>query len=103
MVIVELAEILAEEAGIQIHSRPGTRLIAVEDAPAFLDACATRRVRVLGFEGFYLRGDELHVDGSRIADLSSVTDVDQSIAEARRIVDEVATVELMLDFTLATG
>jgi hypothetical protein len=97
---MDLAEQLSEQAGVRLHRRPRMDLIAVDDAHAFLDACAARGVRVLGIEGFYLRGDELHVDMSRIADFSSVTDASQSIDESRRFVDEVGVANLMLDFTL---
>jgi hypothetical protein len=97
---MDLTEQLAEQAGVRLHRRPGVDLITVEDAHAFLDACAARRVRILGVEGFYQRGNELHVDMSRIADFSSVTDASQSIDESRRFVDEVAAADLMLDFTL---
>lgn len=97
---MDLAEQLAEQAGVRLYRRPRMDLIAVEDANAFLDACASRSVRILGIEGFYLRGDELHVDISRIADFSSVTDASQSIDESRRFVDDVAVEGLMLDFTL---
>jgi hypothetical protein len=61
---------------------------------------AASGLRILGVDGFYLRDDEIHVDMSRIADFSSVTDASQSIDESRRFVDEVAVADLMLDFTL---
>lgn len=95
-----LSERLAEQAGVQLHRRPGVDLIAVADAHEFLDVCAGRGVRVLGVDGFYLRGDEVHVDMTRVGDFSSVVDVDLSIAESRSFVDAVAVPELMLDFVL---
>lgn len=97
---MDLADQLSEQAGVRLHRRPGADLIAVEDAHAFLDACVARSVRILGIEGFYLRGEEIHVDMSRIADFSSITHASQSIDESRRFVDEVAAPDLMLYFTL---
>jgi hypothetical protein len=91
---------LAEQAGVRLHQRPGADLINAEDAHAFLDACLDRGVRVLGAEGFQLRGEDLYVDMDRILDLSLVTGAADSVAEAKRFVDEVATPGLMLDFTL---
>jgi ATP-dependent DNA ligase len=67
---------------------------------AFLDACAARDLRVLGVEGFYVEGEAVRADMSRIADFSSVTDDRESIDEAKRFVDAVATPGLMLYFTL---
>jgi hypothetical protein len=92
---------LAKRAGVRLHPRPGADLVAAADAPRFLDACEAEGVRVLGAEGFYLRGDELWVDMERIADLSSVTDPDESIREARLFVGMVSAPDLLLDFTLA--
>jgi hypothetical protein len=96
----DLIEQLAERAGVRLDRRPGVDLIAVDDAGAFLDACAARGVRILGIEGFYLRGDEIHVDLSRIADYSAITDPSESIAESRRFIEAVRVPDLVLDFTL---
>lgn len=96
----DLAQQLAAAAGVRLHRRPRVDLIPVADAGAFLDACARREVRVLGVEGFYLRGDEVHVDLERILDLSAVGDPAASVAEAKRFIAEVAVPSLMLDFTL---
>lgn len=96
----DLIEQLADQAGIRLRRRPGVDLIAIDDAPAFLQACANRNVRILGVEGFYLRGDKVHVDMSRIADFSSVTDPRETVAESISFIETVRVPELMLDFTL---
>lgn len=75
--------------------------MAAAHAARFLDACEAEGVRVLGVEGFYLRGDELWVDMERIADFSSVTDPEESVRETRAFVTKVAVPDLVLDFTLA--
>jgi hypothetical protein len=95
-----LTEQLAERAGIRLHRSLRMELIAAADAHAFLDACAAQGTRVLGIEGFYLRGSELQPDMTRIGDFSSVDDVERSIDESRDFVDAVAVPELMLDFAL---
>jgi hypothetical protein len=97
----DLIEQLVETAGVRLHRRSGLDLIAVDDARLFLDACEARGVRILGIEGFYLRGDEVHADASRIADFSSVTAPSQTVDESTRFIQAVRAPELMLDFTLA--
>jgi hypothetical protein len=91
---------LAEQAGVHLHQRPGADLVGADDAPAFLDACLDRGIRVLGAEGFYLRGEDLFVDMERILDLSTVVGVAESVAEAQRFVADVACPGLLLTFTL---
>jgi hypothetical protein len=80
----DLMEQLAERAGVRLDRRLGIDLIAVDDAGAFLDACAAGGVRILGVESFYLRGDEIHGYLSRIADFSAISDPGESVAESRR-------------------
>lgn len=93
-------EYLAKRAGVRLRSRPGVDLVAAADAPRFLDACEAEGVRVLGLEGFTLRGEELWVDMERIADFSSVTDPDESVREGRLFVARVTAPGLLFDFTL---
>jgi hypothetical protein len=91
---------LAEQAGVPLLQPPSADFVGVDDAPAFLEACLERGIRVLGAEGFYLRGEDLYVDMERILDLSSVQGVDDSVVEAKRFVADVACEGLLLDFTL---
>jgi hypothetical protein len=86
-----LVERLAADADVLLRWHAGLPLVAARDADAFLDACDAEPVRVLGIEGFYLQGDDVRPDMSRIADLSSVADPAESVKEARRFLGRATT------------
>ena len=96
---MNLASEIAAEANIQTHGHPpGTTLIAIADASAFLDICDQRQLRVVGIEGFTIDDGMHRPDMERIADWSSTTDATLSVAESRRFLDEVGKPDLFLDF-----
>lgn len=92
---------IAASVGVDVRRAGSVELIASRDAEAFLDECARRGIRVLGFEGFRITDGETRSDMSAIADLSDVREPMESIDEARLTVTAVAQPELMLEFTLS--
>lgn len=97
-----LAEELAHEAGVSISASEGTSLIAGSDAATFLDHCESRRVRVLGIEGFGRRGAELVPDMDAILDLSGVADPQRSVVECRSFLGQLDPDVPVLDFVLSS-
>ena len=96
-----LVERIAHECGLPLTIRGGLPLIEEHDAAAFLDGCDPQRVRVLGIEGFHLRGGATVPDMDAISDYSDESDAAASISQARRFVRELEGRGLLFDFTLA--
>lgn len=94
---------IAARAGIPVTHRGGMVLIEAQHAGAFLDACDSEGIRVVGFEGFEFVGDKVKPNMDAIADLGAIHDAATSISEARRIADEVEREGMYLDFTLTTA
>lgn len=90
---------LARQTGLPVRTVGGLHLMASADAPAFLDACSAAGVRVLGFEGFRVLEDSVEPEMDVITDLSDLVDPEESIREARAVV-ESAESDLFFDFTL---
>lgn len=95
-----LIEQIAELGGVNTFKHGSLVLIACEDATAFLDACKAASARVVGIEGFWLRGASVVPDMDAIADFSAVESVLVSVLEAKRFVENVGSRGLMLDFSL---
>jgi hypothetical protein len=68
---LDLTELVARKAGIAITSDGNMQFVAFKEGPAFLDACATERVRVLGIEGFRVDETGVTPDMGAIADFST--------------------------------
>jgi hypothetical protein len=98
---VGLTADLAATVGIPVRQVGSLELIAAGDSGPFLDACSAAGIRVLGIEGFRLSEGVTRPDMSAIADLSRIEKSSESVEAARSFVQEVATSDLMLEFTLA--
>jgi len=96
-----LAAALARQAGVDLRKVGALRLIAFADAQPFLDACLVDAVRVIGVEGFFLKGDRAEPDMRAIADFSGLTDSAESISEARTFINAAGRPGMLFDFTLS--
>jgi hypothetical protein len=86
--------------GLAIQRVGGLVLVPADDVGRLLDALEHRGVRVLGAEGFRLRGREVRPDMDAILDISDVADLHESIREARSFVEDVATPDLLFAFVI---
>lgn len=92
---------LGRQAGIDIREVGGLQLVAFADARAFLDACVTAGVLVLGIEGFYFDNAQVRPDMDAIADFSQMTSSEESVLEARSFIEAVGRPEMLFNFTLS--
>lgn len=100
---------IAASAGVKPRVRSGYVLFKLDDARMFLDACSQYGVLVYGFDGFEVTDDWVMPEMDAIADLSAITDPQQSVAAAMRILKNIEVEEssrkspregtLMFDFT----
>lgn len=93
-------EALAYQAGVTIHSLGGLRLIRADEVPALLEVLRRHRVSVIGAEGFRLVDSRLIPDMEAILDLGDTHDVEESISETMRFLEETAAHELLIDLVL---
>jgi hypothetical protein len=99
----DLAHRIAKDAGVRFHVTSTATLISCDEAPSFLEACRSERVKIVGAEGFDLVEDGLRPDMRAILDLSSVDDASGSIDDAQRFVAELCREGLMFEFQLVPG
>ena len=100
---MELTEQVARRAGVLVTARCALRLISLEHSSAFLDGCASERIRVLGIEGFTIDGASIVPDSDAIADFSSLGgtySVEESIDDARRFLRKAGRRGMLFEFTL---
>lgn len=78
----------------------GLQLVAAADALAFLEACASSNVRILGVESFRqtYQGVKSDIDG--IADFSAIDDPARSVAEAGDFVRNALGPGLAFEFVI---
>jgi hypothetical protein len=100
MRVRNVAQEVAEAAGVRCHVVAGATLIACDEAEAFLASCRAAKVHVIGVEGFDLIDGNRRPDMGAILDLGDLADPVRSAAEARQFVASVCRDGLLLQFRL---
>lgn len=98
---MELTLVLGRRAGIAIREVGGLQLVAFADTEAFLAACESAGVLVLGVEGFYLEDGQARPDMDAIVDLSQIRNYKESVLEARAFIETVGRPKMLFDFALS--
>lgn len=96
-----LTEEIAGQVGIKVVKRGSLVLVAYSDAMVLLDGCEAAGMRVLGIEGFLLRGNLVVPDMDLIADFSDMKLASASILEARKFISSVSINGDVFDFSLS--
>jgi hypothetical protein len=97
-----IAEI-AISVGIGVHVSGQAELVGSADLAKFLQGVRTRRLRVLGLEGFRIVGSSLVPNMDAIADFSSIAQSassEDTVDEALRFLSEVKGSDLLYEVTL---
>ncbi|MES1189700.1 MAG: hypothetical protein ABUS47_01350 [Steroidobacter sp.] len=96
--VAELAKVI----NIQVITKGSLDLVAMKDVNALLDEAMSRRLLVVGIEGFHIRDEQVMPDMNAIADFSanihSDNPVNASIHQSLRFVREVGDAEMYFDF-----
>lgn len=86
---------IAQRSGISVTKRGGLRLVAAEDVDPFLAACASERIRVLGFECFE------YIDGNVVrCEIAGPLSGEEWATRARMVPRRAAGNGIWIDFCL---
>jgi hypothetical protein len=96
-----LKQLLSEE-GIEVIERAGALLLNYESLLKALDVLLANDIRVLGIEGFHLRGMSLIPDADMIVDASAATSAIESVDAIREVVTGCHDGERLYELVTAT-
>lgn len=95
-----LIEEIAGRIGVPFTKRGSLILVSAGNALKLLDGCESAGLRILGVEGFQVKGSSIVPSMDAIADFSSLDSAIASVREARRFIHVVRPHELVFDFTV---